>query len=56
MENTTTHNIDETKKDYVEKKVDEKKKDEKKVDDKPIDKKPYDFMQGLMYQNVNFIV
>ncbi len=56
MENTKTNElVRDTKEEKVEKveKVETKKTDGKKVKD---NKKPYDLLQGLMYQNVNFIV
>ncbi len=53
MENTKTNEpVKDTKEEKVEK-VETKKTDDKKVKD---NKKPYDLLQGLMYQNVNFIV
>ncbi len=56
MENTKTNkpvkDTKDNKKEKVEK-VETKKTDDKKVED---NKKPYDLLQGLMYQNVNFII
>ncbi len=56
MENTKTKETVKDTKDNKEEKVEKvetKKTDNKKVED---NKKPYDLLQGLIYQNVNYII
>jgi hypothetical protein len=56
MENTKTNDPVKDTKDTKEEKVE--KVDTKKIDDKKVEdnKKPYDLLQGLMYQNLNYII